>query len=99
MAEEFHETQVEIKNAEGLHMRPAMLFVDMANSYDCSIEVGHSDTWVDGKSIMQVTMLAAIKGTVLTIRATGKEARDALDALRELVEDRHFDEDIVADTN
>jgi len=86
------ETTVEIKNAEGLHMRPAMKFVDVASQFDCDITVSNNENTVDGKSIMQMSMLAATCGTKLKIKAEGQDAQEALDALRELVEDKHFDE-------
>jgi phosphotransferase system HPr (HPr) family protein len=89
---EVHEAELEIRNSNGLHMRPAMRFVDIANGFECDIAVSNGETNVDGKSIMQVTMLAATFGTKLKIRAKGPGARAAVDALRELVEDKHFDE-------
>ena len=92
MDNEVHEAELEIRNSNGLHMRPAMRFVDIANGFKCDIAVSNGETNVDGKSIMQVTMLAATFGTKLKIRAEGPGARAAVDALRELVEDKHFDE-------
>jgi phosphocarrier protein HPr len=86
------EIEVEIKNAAGLHMRPAMQFVDIANQYHCSISVSHDQTSVDGKSIMQMSMLAATCGTRLKIRAEGEDANEAAEALRELVEVKKFGE-------
>lgn len=87
-----HEADIEIKNAEGLHMRPAMRFVDVANRFASDIAVSNAETKVDGKSIMQISMLAATCGTKLKVRAEGPDAREAIDALRELVEEKHFDE-------
>jgi phosphotransferase system HPr (HPr) family protein len=87
-----HEVDIEIKNAEGLHMRPAMRFVDVANRFGSDIAVSNAETKVDGKSIMQISMLAATCGTKLKVRAEGPDAREAIDALRELVEEKHFDE-------
>ena len=86
------EAEVEIKNAEGLHMRPAMQFVDVANRFDSDIAVSNDQTNVDGKSIMQMSMLAATCGTRLRIKAEGPDAQEAINALRELVEEKHFDE-------
>jgi phosphocarrier protein HPr len=86
------ETTVEIKNAEGLHMRPAMQFVDTASRFDCDIIVSNGQTNADGKSIMQMSMLAATCGTRLQLRAEGPEAPQALEALRELVEVKTFGE-------
>lgn len=86
------EADVEIKNADGLHMRPAMLFVDIANQFECDITVSNEDNSVDGKSIMQMSMLAATCGTKLKIKAEGADAEKAVGALRQLVEERMFDE-------
>jgi phosphocarrier protein len=86
------EAELEIKNADGLHMRPAMQFVDIANRFDSEINVSNGETNVDGKSIMNISMLAATCGTKLTIRAKGPDAREAITALRELVEEKHFNE-------
>lgn len=86
------ETTVEIKNADGLHMRPAMQFVDLASRFNCEVAVSNDQTTADGKSIMQMSMLAATCGTRLKIRAEGPDAEKALEALRELVEIRLFGE-------
>jgi len=88
----FCEVEVEIKNADGLHMRPAMQFVDIASQYQASIAVSNEQTSADGKSIMQMSMLAATCGTRLKIRAEGADAGNAVEALRELVEVKHFGE-------
>jgi len=86
------EMEVQIKNAEGLHMRPAMQFVDVANRFECDITVSKDENSVDGKSIMQMSMLAATCGTRLKIKAEGADAKRAIDVLRELVQEKHFDE-------
>ena len=92
MTESVHEIEVEIKNAEGLHMRPAMQFVDLAGKFDSEIHVSNEEQSVDAKSIMQMTMLAATCGTKLRIKADGADAAEALAALQELVEVKMFDE-------
>ena len=89
---EVYEAELEIRNAEGLHMRPAMQFVDIANRFDSDITVSSGQTIIDGKSIMQISMLAATCGTKLKVKAEGPDARGAVEALRELVEEKHFDE-------
>lgn len=86
------EAEVEIKNADGLHMRPAMRFVDIANQFECDITVSNGENNVDGKSIMQMSMLAATFGTKLKIRAEGADAQQAIDALQKLVQEKMFDE-------
>jgi len=91
LAKKVRETSVQIKNPEGLHMRPAMQFVDLASRFAAEIRVGNGQTIVDGKSIMQMSMLAATCGTRLTIQATGTDAEEAIRALWELVEVRMLD--------
>ena len=86
------EAEVSIKNAEGLHMRPAMQFVDIATKFKSEITVSNQGNEVDGKSIMQMSMLAATYGTKLKIRAAGPDSEKAIEALKELVEGRMFDE-------
>ena len=81
------EREVVIRNVEGLHMRPAMQFVDCANGFDSRITVEKGTQSVDGKSIMQVTMLAATSGTKLKIIAEGQDAERAVEELSRLLED------------
>ena len=92
LAESVYEIEVEIKNAEGLHMRPAMQFVDLAGKFDSDIHVSNEEQSVDAKSIMQMTMLAATCGTKLCIKAKGVDAAEAIKALQKLVEVKMFDE-------
>lgn len=92
LEEQVAEVEVEIKNAEGMHMRPAMLFVDIASRFDSDVEVSNENTGVEGKSIMQMSMLAATCGSKLKIKAEGPDARKCVEALRKLVEERLFDE-------
>ena len=73
-------------------MRPAMQFVDLANRFESEIVVSNGQTEADGKSIMQMSMLAATCGTRLQVRAEGPDADQALEALRELVEVKTFGE-------
>ena len=87
-----YDVELEIKNSEGLHMRPAMKFVDMANRFESEINVSNGEMNVNGKSIMQISMLAATCGTKLKVTATGPDAREAIDALQKLVEEEHFNE-------
>jgi len=80
---------VEIVNKYGLHARPAMQFVELANKFSSKIEVSNGVLTVDAKSIMSVMRLAATKGTVLTITADGseEETEQAVASLAKLVED------------
>ncbi|MHC4842266.1 MAG: HPr family phosphocarrier protein [Planctomycetota bacterium] len=90
LEEEIYETEIEIRNSDGLHMRPAMQFVDLANQFNCDITVSNQQDSADAKSIMQMTILAATCGTKLKIVAKGADAQQAIQALKELVEKRLF---------
>ncbi len=84
------EREVEIINKYGLHARPAMALVELANRYGSKIEVSSGILTVDAKSIMSVMRLAATKGTVLKLMANGADADEAIDAMVKLV--GQFDE-------
>jgi phosphocarrier protein HPr len=81
------EQDVKIVNKYGLHARPAMQFVELANRYSSKVEVCNGALRVDAKSIMSVMRLAATKGTVLQITADGDDAADVAGALAKLVSD------------
>jgi len=77
--------EVAIANALGLHARAAARFVRSASQYRSEIRVTRGDRTVDGKSIMGILLLAASRGTVVTIAAEGPDAEAALDELAALV--------------
>ena len=85
------ERSVTIRNELGLHARPAAKFVRMASTFESAIELERDGQTVNGKSIMGVMMLSAECGATVTIRATGRDAEAAVDALHRLV-DGGFDE-------
>ena len=91
---EYAEGEVEILNDEGLHMRPAMQFVDCANQFESDIKVYKDSQGVDGKSIMQITMLAATKGTQLKITASGNDAQKAIATLSNLIQQKSVNQDV-----
>lgn len=82
---------VEVVNRAGMHARPAAELVKLAGRFDAEIRLEKDGMEVNGKSIMGVLMLAAERGSRLTISAKGADADTAVDALSELVE-RGFDE-------
>jgi len=84
---------VTVRNRQGLHFRPADLFIKVARQYESKIEVIKDGERVDGKSILDITMLGAEKGTLLIIEATGCDAEAAVMALVELIEIRLLEED------
>ena len=77
--------KVVVCNPQGLHARPADLFVKLAARYESKIEVIKDNERVDGKSILAILTLAAVEGTELMIEAIGSDANEAIDALAELV--------------
>ncbi|MCA2983908.1 HPr family phosphocarrier protein [Gemmatimonas sp.] len=79
------ERSVQIVNKHGLHARPAAEMVKAASKFKCDITISRDDLEVNGKSIMGVMMLAAEYGATITLKATGPDADDALDALSALV--------------
>ncbi len=91
MADECASRTVVVGNPQGLHARPADMFVKLASRYQSTIVVIKDGERVDGKSILAILTLAAMQGTQLRIEATGPDAEDALTALAELVL-RDFDE-------
>jgi phosphocarrier protein HPr len=87
------ETQVKITHAVGLHARPSVKFTKLAKTFGAKTEIASTEAgpWIDAKSIVKVKAMKAPEGTVLHIRATGKDADEAVATLRALVE-RNFDE-------
>ncbi|HEU4886686.1 MAG TPA: HPr family phosphocarrier protein [Thermoanaerobaculia bacterium] len=85
------ERAIEIKNKLGLHARAAAKFVHTAARFKSDIKVRKGDEEVDGKSILGILLLAAGRGTTITVKADGSDERDALDAVEKLI-DAKFDE-------
>ena len=79
---------VTIVNKLGLHARAAAKFVALAGRYQADIQVHREGKTVNGKSIMGMMMLAAGRGTTITLEANGEDADAALDALEGLVNER-----------
>ncbi|HEY8552287.1 MAG TPA: HPr family phosphocarrier protein [Thermaerobacter sp.] len=80
------EVTVTIQHPTGLHARPAALFVQAASRFRSQIEVQANGKTANAKSMMAILGLGARQGTVLTIRAEGDDAAEAVAALKELVE-------------
>lgn len=74
-----------VQNKQGLHARPAALFVQVANKYESRITIIRDEERVNGKSIMGILMLGAEQGAQITIEADGKDAELALVELEKLV--------------
>jgi len=79
------ERSVIIKNKQGLHARPAALFVQIANKFDSDVTVIKGKNKVNGKSIMGIMMLEAGKGAKVTIITKGEDAEAAMTELEALL--------------
>ncbi len=80
--------KVKIINKLGLHLRAAAVFIKLANTFKSDISFENGNKKVNGKSIMGLLALVAPKGTELTIRAKGQDAKRAATELVKLVSNR-----------
>ena len=83
---------IEIINKLGLHARAAAQLVQIASGFSSHIEIEKDGRRINGKSIMGVMMLAASKGSTITLHADGEDEQDSIDRLVQLINDR-FNED------
>jgi phosphocarrier protein len=84
---------VVVVNQLGMHARAAAKFVHLATRYQARVRVARDAREMDGKSIMGILLLAAARGSTITISADGADERDAVQALVTLVE-AGFGEDV-----
>jgi len=77
---------VTVTNPLGLHARAAARFVHLATRFSSQIRVAREAKVMDGKSIMGILLLAAARGSTLTISAEGDDETNAVEALTQLVE-------------
>jgi len=90
------EREIVVSNKLGLHARPAMQFVDLANQFSSNVMVykgGEEPAEADGKSVMQMIILAATEGTPLKISADGDDADQAVAKLAELFDSKFGEEE------
>lgn len=74
-----------VKNKQGLHARPAALFVQIANKFDSRVTVIRDEEEVNGKSIMGILMLGAEKDSQIIIEIEGEDAHLAMSELEQLI--------------
>ncbi len=77
---------VTIRNPLGMHARAAARFVHTASGFSSQVWVARGEKVMDGKSILGILLLAAGRGSLLTITATGRDESAAVEALVALVE-------------
>jgi len=86
------EKNVTVVNKLGIHARPAGSIVRVAATFKSKVELVKDGNSADAKSIMSVMMLAAAKGTAVTVRADGEDEEAAVQAVIALFEGK-FNED------
>ncbi|WP_298272006.1 HPr family phosphocarrier protein [Geobacter sp.] len=74
-----------IVNKLGLHARASALLVKTASRFNAEIKIGREGVEVNGKSIMGIMMLAAAKGTIITVRVDGEDEAEAMAALADII--------------
>jgi len=85
------ERELSIRNRLGLHARAAAKFVQTASRFRSEVKIRKNGEEVDGKSILGILLLAAGRGSTVTVKANGEDESDALDAVQKLI-DAKFDE-------
>jgi phosphocarrier protein HPr len=83
--------EIEIKNKLGLHARAAAKLVHTAARFDSDVRVRKGAEEVDAKSILGVLLLAAARGSSITVSAAGSDEQEALESIEKLI-DAKFDE-------
>jgi phosphocarrier protein len=86
-------TQITIINKLGLHARASAKFATIASNFSSTIKLKNRSEQVDGKSIMNIMMLAASQGTTLELLINGKDQEEATKALTQLVNNRFEEEE------
>ena len=79
------EVVLNITNKKGLHARASAKFVELVDNYEAFCEVSNGAETVSGDSIMGLLMLAAAKGTSIRIKVWGKQQKELIIALQELI--------------
>ncbi len=84
--------EIEIINKLGLHARAAAKLVKLVSAYESQVEIGKDGQMVNAKSIMGVMMLAASRGSMMTITSDGSDEEPAMQAVVGLINNK-FEED------
>lgn len=74
-----------VKNPQGLHARPAALFVQIASKYNSEVTILHGEERVNGRSIMGILTLGAHHNTTVTIEVEGEDASKVMEELETLL--------------
>lgn len=77
-----------IKNKLGLHARAAVKLVNLANRFESSVRIEKDGNEIDGKSVLGTLTLAAVQGSRITVKISGKDEQIAMEALLTLINDK-----------
>lgn len=77
--------KITVKNKLGLHARAAVKFVNVANRFVSTVKIEKDSNEIDGKSILGILTLAAIQGSEIILKISGKDENKALKALAALI--------------
>jgi phosphocarrier protein len=80
--------RLEIKNRLGLHARAAALLVQLVNRFSADVKFSKDGQVVDGRSIIGVLSLGAAKGSKVRVQASGRDAKEMVCAIEELIENK-----------
>lgn len=85
--------KITIKNKLGMHARAAVKFVNTANRFSSTVRIEKNGNEIDGKSILGILTLAAVQGTEIIIKVSGKDEDRALRALIELIDSKFLEKE------
>ena len=85
--------KIYIVNKLGLHARAAVKFMNLANRFASSVRIEKDGNEIDGKSILGILTLAAVQGSLITLKISGPDEDQALRALETLIENKFQEEE------
>ncbi|MBR7024674.1 MAG: HPr family phosphocarrier protein [Selenomonadaceae bacterium] len=86
------EATATIENKTGIHARPASQFVQKASSFKSKVQIKAKGKTVDAKSILMIMSMGLVKGTEVTLVADGPDEKEAVAALKQMIDDKFGEE-------
>jgi phosphocarrier protein len=83
---ERYEEEITVRNPNGLHARPASIFVQIANKFDSKVTLKKDNETVEGKSIIAILSLGINKGMKVKLVVEGNDAKEAFSELKSFLE-------------
>ena len=79
------EKRIKVISKQGLHARPAAMFVEVANRFVSSIKIAKGELVVDGKSILNILMLGVEYSEEIVLQIEGEDAQEAMGVLEDII--------------